>query len=321
MMRLGISLTEGYLIITTALIFLMGAATIYGLWAVQHTETPEEAQRVTIVNSRVRLGWWLVIVFATAWWFGQTALVILFAIISFFMLREFIALTPTKSSDHWVLVIAFYLVIPTQYALVCFDLTSYFTLFIPVYLFLMLPVLSAITNRDTELYLQRIAKVQWGLMTCVFCVSHAPAIATIDFSRFNSSGTLMLLFFLTVVFCTDIFTVLASAAFGGKILRGNRNKTMKGLTIGGIGAFLVGLSLYWLTPFRFYQVGLYSLSIVLSCFMGDVVINFVKRSLGVPSYEGELYIGRGILERLASLIFAAPVFYHLTILFFKFLKV
>lgn len=322
MMRLGISLQDGYLLILIGLIVLMGAGTIYGLWAAGRASTPENAFRLSIANARVRMGWWLVILFTLAWWWGHSSLVIIFGILSFFLLREFIALTPIKNSDHWVLVIAFYIVIPAQYALVYFNLMPYFTLLIPVYVFLLLPVIALLSN-DTERYLERVAKVQWGLMICVFCVSHAPAIATMDFarlSRYNSSGTLMLLFFLTVTFCADLFSVLASSALGGKPLKMNPNKTVKGITVGCLGAVLVGLSLFWLTPFRFYQVALYSVSIAGSCVLGDLVISSVKRSLGSKSWEGELYIGRGILERFAPLIFAAPVFYHLTILFFRLLK-
>lgn len=322
MMRLGIDLQQGYLIILTALIVLMAAATIYGLWAAGRAKTPEQTFRLAIANSRVRMGWWLVIIFTVAWGFGQTTLVVIFAILSFFLLREFIALTPIRPRDHWVLVLAFYLIIPAQYALVYFNLMPYFTLFIPVYVFLLLPVIAAIGN-DTDRFLERVAKVQWGLMICVFCVSHAPAIATLDFSgieRHNSSGALMLLFYLMVTFCADLFSVLASSALGGKTLRMDPHKTVKGISVGCFLAFLVGLSLFWLTPFRIYQVALYSLAIVLSCVMGDIVISAVKRSLGSKSWEGELYIGRGSLERFAPLIFSAPVFYHLTILFFRLLK-
>jgi len=130
----------------------------------------------------------------------------------------------------------------------------------------------------------------------------------------------MLLFYLTVTFCVDLFSVLASSAFKGKSLRTNPHKTVKGITVGSFGGFLVGLSLFWLTPFPFYQVVLFSFAIVLACVMGDIVISAVKRSLGSKSWEGELYIGRGSLERFAPLIFSAPVFYHLTILFFRLVK-
>ena len=318
MMRLGISLQEGYLIILAALIFLIGAGTIYGRWAEDRATTPVALKRLAIANSRVRLGWWLIIIFAMAWWTGMGGLVFVFAIFSFFLLREFIALTPIKHTDHWVLVIAFYLVIPAQYALVYFDLMPFFTLFIPVYLFLLLPCIATMSN-DTDRYLERVAKVQWGVMICVFCVSHAPAIATLDFHRYNSSGALMLLYFLLVVFCADLFSVLASSALGGRPLRMNPNKTRKGLSVGCAAAFLVGVALYWLTPFRLWQAALYAIAIVLAGCAGDLVISSVKRSLGSRSWESEMYIGRGILERFAPLTFAAPVFYHLSVLFFTLL--
>lgn len=314
MMRLGISLQEGYLIILAALIFLEGMGTIYGLWAQGRATSPEQSRRLAIANFRVRMGWWLIVVFTIAWWWGQASLVVVFAIFSFFLLREFIALTPIKHTDHWVLVIAFYIAIPVQYALVYFNLTQIFTLFIPIYLFLILPVIAAMSH-DTDRYLERVAKVQWGLMICVFCVSHAPAIATLDFGSHKTSGELMLLFFLIITFLADLFSVLMSSLLGGKAIAMNSNKSVKGITAGSAMAVVAGVALYWLTPFSILQTALYALAIVVSCLLGDMVITSVKRSLGSRGWEGELYIGRGILERFAPLTFAAPVFYHLTVLF------
>ena len=220
MMRLGISLQEGYLIILATLIVLQGAGTIYGLWAQGRAATPEAVRRLAVANSRVRMGWWLIIVFTVAWWWGMASLVVLFAIFSFFLLREFIALTPIRHTDHWVLVVAFYLAIPAQYALVYFNLTHVFTLFIPVYLFLLLPVLMSL-RPDNDRFLERVAKVQWGLMLSVYCISHAPALMNFDITRFGSSPSLLLLFYLLIVFLGDLFVVMASSYFGGKTLTGS----------------------------------------------------------------------------------------------------
>ena len=120
------------------------------------------------------------------------------------------------------------------------------------------------------------------------------------------------------MFLADLFSVLASSALGGKALKMNPNKTVKGLTVGSCLAVIAGIALYWLTPFSILQTALYALAIVLSCIMGDMVISSVKRSLGSKSWESEFYIGRGIIERLAPLTFAAPVFYHLTLIFQNF---
>ncbi len=317
MMRLGLTLQQGYLIILTSLVFLIGAGTIYGLWTEGKAKNEQALKRLAIANSRVRLGWWLIIIFAVAWWLGTGCLLILFAAFSFFLLREFIALTPIKHTDHWVLVIAFYLAIPIQYLLVYFKLMPYFTVFIPVYLFLLLPVIASLSH-DNDRYLERVAKVQWGVMVCVYCVSHAPALATLDLSHYGSSGAMLMLFFLLVSFCLDLFSVLASSMLRGLTFRMIPNKTGKGIAVGSLAALVVGVSLYWLTPFEAWQTALFTAAIILASIMGDIVINSIKKSLGNKGWESEMYIGRGVIERFAPLIFSAPVFYHLALIYLSF---
>ena len=314
-MRLGFTPNEAYLAILAGLVLLSAGSTAYGQWLARRATDQARAMRIRIVNSRVRASWSLIFVFTVAFALGQTALLVVFAFASFLALREFIALTPTKASDHWALVVAFYVAIPLQYAMISLDQYEIFTLFIPVYLFLILPIIMAL-KQDTERYLERVAKVQWGLMISVFCISHAPAIASLNLARYNATGPLLLLFFLLVVYISDLLEVMASALLGGTPLRSNQNKTRKGVLVGGVGAVLVGASLWWMTPFRFWQAILMSLAIVLAGFMGGMVITAVKRSLGARRWDTEIVLTRGALDRMDSLIFAAPAFYHLTVLFF-----
>ena len=210
-MRLGFTYQEAYIILLVGLSLLTAIGTGYGSWALHHSATPAHRNRLLAINSRVRMAWWLIVIFTIAFLFGHATLLILFALISFFLLREFIAITPTKPSDHYALVLAFYIAIPVQYLAIGFDQPTIFTLFIPVYLFLALPVLMAL-SRDTDRYLERVAKVQWGLMLCIFCVSHAPAIATLDLTRYNSTGPLLMLFYLLVIYVSDLSGVVASVA-------------------------------------------------------------------------------------------------------------
>ena len=303
-MRLGFTIQEAYGILLVGLALLAAAGTFYANWALNRSSDPEHRARLLAVNARVRMSWWLIVVFTIA-----------FALISFFLLREFIAITPTKPTDHNALVVAFYIAIPVQYALIGFDLSYFTTLFIPTYLFLALPVIMAMT-KDTERYLERVAKVQWGVMLCVFCVSHAPAIATLDLTRYNSSGPLLLLFFLLVVFVSDLASSIASS--GGKTLSFNSNRTIKGTLIGSFCGVLAGAAMFWITPFRAWQAVIMAVIIAASCVMGDLVINSVRHSMGATRLagEGDIYMTRGTLARLAPLTFAAPVFYHLTITFF-----
>lgn len=315
-MRLGLTLQETYLLILAVLLLLATFGTAYGQWALRRATSTEQIDRIRAVNSRVKTGWWLILIFTIAFWAGQTVLLVIFAIISFFTFREFVALTPTKPSDHWALVISFYVIIPVQYLLIGFDKNSLFTLFIPVYLFLLLPILMSV-RKDNDLFLDRVAKVQWGLMLSVYCVSHAPALMNFEIQRFGSSPSLLLLFFLLIVFLGDLFVVIASSYFGGKPLRDNPHKTVKGLLVGGLLAMLAGYALYWMTPFRSWQALVMSFAIVVSGLMGDIVISSVKRSLGSRFMDGDRYIGRGTLERLAPLMFAAPVYYHITQAYFR----
>ena len=183
-MRLGFTIQEAYLILFAGLSLLALIGTVYTGMTLRRNATGENQARLQAVSARVRLAWWLIAVFTIAFALGQTTLLIFFAFISFFLLREFIAITPTKPTDHYALVVAFYIAIPLQYLLIGFGLMNFMTLFIPTYLFLALPIIMAL-SRDSERYLERVAKVQWGIMLCVFCVSHAPAIATVDLTRYH----------------------------------------------------------------------------------------------------------------------------------------
>ena len=211
---MGLTLNETFLAIFCALAILSLVATGAGQWVTSRTMDTVRLTRLAIVNSRVRSSWSVLALFTVAFVIGPNALLVVFALASFFALREFVSLTPIKPSDHWALVVAFYLVIPAQYVLLGFGRTNLFAVFIPVYVFLLMPVVMAI-KQDTDLYLQRVAKVQWGLMISVYCVSHAPAIVMLPIRGYEDRGPLLLLFFLLVLFLTDLLQVIFSTLFGG----------------------------------------------------------------------------------------------------------
>jgi phosphatidate cytidylyltransferase len=306
-----LTLNETFLAVFCGLAIVSAVATGAGQWFAARTIDPERLKRLTLLNSRIRASWSLLAVFTVAFAIGPNALLVVFALASFFALREFVSLTPTKPSDHWALVFAFYLVIPVQYLLLSFGRTSLFTVFIPVYVFLLLPVIVAI-KQDTELYLQRVAKVQWGMMISVYCISHAPALTTLPIKGYEGRGPLLLLFFLLVLFLTDLLQIVASAALDGRPLRSNANKTGRGVLVGGAGGVVLGTLLWWMTPFGWWQAGMMSAVIVGAGFLGGVVLSSVKRSLGANEWDTDVVLTRGVLERLDALTFAAPVFWQLT---------
>jgi len=313
---MNLSLHETFFVVFTGLVLLFATATALGAWLATRTVDADKLAWIGQLNSRIRTSWLIVLLFAIGFALGGIALAVLFALASFLAFREFVALTPIRPSDHWALVIAFYLVIPIQYVLVAGGGYTIFTIFIPVYVFLLLPVVIAL-KQDTVDYLQRVAKVQWGLMISVYCVSHAPAIATLDLPGYAGRGALLVLYFLLVLQLSELLAVIASASFGRTPLQSNPNKSQEGVLIGGVAATIVGTALWWMTPFTWWQSALMSAAIVSAGFMGTLVLNSIKRNLGARDRAEEgVMLSRGVLDRLDALTFAAPVFFHLTLYFF-----
>lgn len=267
----------------------------------------------TVDNFNARVGaWWaMVALLALAFSSGTAGVTLLFFLVSFFALREFASLTYTRRGDHPALVAAFYLVLPLQYLLVGTGWYGLFTVFIPVYAFLLLPILSAL-GADSRHFLERTSKVQWGLMVCVFCISHVPALLTLPVEGFEGRQMLLIAYLVIVVQGSDVLQYI-----WGKLLGKHKvapelspSKTWEGL-IGGIGsAVALGTTLAWATPFNHWQAALMALLICLMGFFGGLVMSAIKRDRGVKDW-GTLIEGHGgMLDRVDSIIFAAPVFFH-----------
>jgi phosphatidate cytidylyltransferase len=306
-----LTLNETFLAVLAGLVGLSLVVTALGAWLSRRTNDAVKQQRLALVNSRLRASWSIVAVFSVAFAVGTTGLLVVFAVASFFALRNFVSLTPIRPADHWALVLAFYVVTPLQYVLIGVGQIGLFTVFIPVYVFLLLPVVMAL-KQDNERYLERVAKVQWGLMICVYCISHAPAIVQLSGPEFGQRGPLLLVYFLLVLYVADLAQVMASATLGGTPLKSDPTRTWAGVMVAATVAGLLGTVLWWMTPFRWWQATLMSLIVAAAGFMGSVVLTSVKKSLGARDWDTGIVGVRAVLDRLDALAFAAPVFFHLT---------
>ena len=274
--------------------------------------------RATVDNLYARIkAWWLMVaLFAIAFLFGKTVTLVLFALTSFYCLREFLSITPTRPEDHRAVAAAFYLFIPLQYWLIATDWQTMFTILIPVWAFLLLPLL-AVVKGETEDFLQRTARIQWALMLTVFCISHAPALLILRFDGFAQN--FMLLFFLiTIVQLSDVLQYVFGKLFGRHKVapRVSPAKTWEGLLGGGLSATAIGAALWWITPFSPLQAAAMALAIVVAGFCGGLVLSAIKRSLGAKDWGTMIEGHGGALDRMDSVSFAAPVFYHLANYFF-----
>lgn len=263
------------------------------------------------LNARINAWWVMVAVIGCAFALGYWAVILLFYGVSFYALREFLTLMPTRRSDYPALVAAFYFVLPMQYLLIGIGWYGLFSIFIPVYVFLLLPILASLGG-DSKHFLERASKVQWALMLAVFCISFVPALLTLDIASYEGRNLLLIAFLVIVVQLSDVLQYVCGKLMGKRKIAPNLSpsKTLEGFVGGVTLATLIGGALWWITPFTFWQALLIALMINILGFFGGLVMSAIKRDRGVKDWGHMIEGHGGMLDRLDSVCFAAPVFFH-----------
>ncbi len=281
-------------------------------WLLKLRAGPGPHSVIDNLNARINAWWAMVAVIGFAFLFGNIGVVVLFYCVSFYALREFMTLTPTRRSDYPALVAAFYFALPMQYLLIGIGWYGLFAIFIPVYVFLLLPILSSLGG-DTTRFLERTSKVQWGLMIAVYCISTVPALLTLEIAGYESRNLLLIAWLVIVVQISDVLQYVCGKLAGKRKIAPNLSpsKTVEGFFGGVALATLVGASLYWITPFAFWQAALFALLVCLLGFAGGLVMSAIKRDRGVKDWGHMIEGHGGMLDRLDSVCFAAPVFFHM----------
>src|SRR5205823_12909933 len=202
-----------------------------------------------------------------------------------FPLREFMSPTYPRRGDHDALATSFFIVLPLQYWFVWSGWYGLYSIFIPVYAFLVLPILSALSG-DTMRFLERAAKVQWGLMVCVFCISHVPALLTLDIPGFEGRNLLLIVFLVLVAQSSDVLQYVWGKLCGRhKVAPAvSPSKTWEGLVGGVTSATMLGAALSWITPFETWQAALMALTITTMGFFGGLVMSAIKRACGAKDW-------------------------------------
>ena len=251
--------------------------------------------------------------FWLAWISGPVGSTVFFGLFSFLALREFITLQYTRRSDHRTLILAFFAVLPLQYVIVATQHFDLFTVFIPVYVFFAVPVVSALAG-DPERFLERNAKIQWGIVVCVYGLSHAPALLLLEFRRYEGRGAFLLFFLVLVVGVAQVVQELASRRLRRRPVARHisRSFSVRAWLIGTFVAAWVGAALYWITPFKAGQALTMAFIAAGAGTLGEFVMKALKRDAGVQSWGTRSSVpgAVGLLDRVAPLCFAAPVFFH-----------
>lgn len=303
--------------LAAVLLVVLGLATGIAQWVKIRAEVVNPAVLRTFML-RLR-AWWLMMSVVTATFLlPDWATVILFGFVSFWALREFITLTPTRIADHRALFWVFFFFTPLQYLLVALRRDALYEVVLPVYAVLFVPARIAMAG-DYRRFLERTAKIQCGLMVCVYCLSYAPALLNLRLASPQQNRELFF-FFLLVVQLGDVMEYVWDKFLGRRVIAPaiSRTKTWEGFLGGAASTTLLGAALWWATPFsQPWQAGGMSLLAVVMGYAGGLTMSAIKRDRGVRDY-GTLIEGHGgILDRLDSTCFAAPVVYHVTEAFFQ----
>lgn len=315
------------IVLTLFVIGLLFVLLLIGRVLKRQPESKFDQDVIRLFNKQVTSWLMICVVLLVALLLNKVVTVMLFGIVSFWALREFITMTPTRRGDHRTLFWVFLGFTPLQYVLVAYGLYDYYTIVIPVYASLFIPARIAFTS-DHKRFLERTAKIQFGLLICVYALSHAAALVNLQLNTWDSLQQAYvpwdgkpagLLFFLIVVVQFSEMLHFFWDRIAGKHLIAatiDQAKSWEGLIGAGVCAAIFGsllqLTFNNLTPFSWYAAGLMSLLISVMASSGSMTMAAIKRDRGIGTY-GTLVTGHlGVLDRIDAVCFAAPIFFHVT---------
>jgi len=281
--------------------------------------------------------WWLMFaILISGMFLHRVGTIVLFGLVSFWAFREFITMAPTRRGDHRALFWSLVVFTPLQYVLIGLsqsgltyrtgeeiDFYSIYSVMIPVYASLFIPARIAVAG-DHKRFLERSAQIQSGLLICVYCLSFAPALLDLDLRRtdgssWDGSRAGLLFFFVLISQLSDVLQWSWGRIRSNRVIAQeiSSTRTWDGLLGGSLSAGIFGALLYWVTPFTPWESACMAIVVSILGFAGGITMSAIKRDRGVHDY-GTLVMGHaGVLDRIDSLCFSAPVFYHLTRFFFS----
>lgn len=299
-------------LMAAGILVLLLAMSMLGAWLKLRVADGNPHSLIDNLNIRIQAWWVMSITIGLALLAGRIGVIVLFAFVSFTALREFLTIAPTRRGDHQALVMAFFVVLPFQYFLIGVEWYGMYSVFIPAYAFLFLPILSAVKS-DARSFMERTGTIQWGLMITVYCISHVPALLNLRIPGYGGRNVFLIVFLVLIVQSGDILHHVCSRYFGQRQIAPlvSPNKTVEGFVGGIAAAVALGMLLSWMTPFSVIEAALVSLAATLMGFFGGLVLSAMKRDRGVKDWGMMVEGYGGMLDRVASVCFAAPVYFHI----------
>ena len=268
-------------------------------------------------NAQIAAWWKMCVVLVLSLVLGRIGSLVLFGMLSFLAMREYLTLVPTRRGDHRTLFWSFFVIMPLQYCVLGFHWYVLLAIMIPVLACVFIPTSIAIAG-DTAHFLERAAKIQFGLMVCGYCLSHAAALLQLKIPGFEGHPARLLVYLGIVDQMNDLLQYVWGKLIGRHKIawRVSPEKTWEGSLGGLVSATALGTLLWWATPFTPLESAGMSFIICILGFAGSVVMSAIKRDIGIKDFGAVIERREGILDRIDSLCFAAPIFFHLVRYYF-----
>jgi phosphatidate cytidylyltransferase len=324
-------------VLLAVILAVLGIATIVGLILSRRERIGVESAIIRRFNRKLTVWWMMAVIFLLGFLLHRIGVVVLFGLVSFWALREYITMTPTRRGDHRTLFWVFFIFTPLQYILIGLgsdpperlggasgiDYYDFYSIMIPVYASLFIPARAAIAG-DYKRFLERSAKIQYGLLICVYALSYAPALLDLNLVRtdgsvWQGSQVSVLVFFVLIAQLASVFERAWGRMAGRLVIaeKINASRTWEGFLGSMVTTGLVAAALSWATPFYPWEAGILGAVVTVMACAGTMTMSAIKRDRGVTD-TGTLVQGHaGLLDQIDNICFAAPVFYHLTRFFWS----
>jgi phosphatidate cytidylyltransferase len=323
------------IILASVVLGVLAAASLIARYLNQQSQSSINPALVQRFVHRLWAWWLMFAILISGMFLHRIGTIVLFGLVSFWAFREFITMTPTRRGDHRALFWSLVVFTPLQYVLIGLsqsglafrgkpiDFYAIYSVMIPVYGSLFIPARIAIAG-DHKRFLERSAQIQSGLLICVYCLSFAPALLDLKLMKtdgvaWNGSPAGLLFFFVLISQVSDVLQWCWGRIRNNRIIAKDisSTRTWDGLLGGSLSSGIFGALLYWVTPFSPWQSACMAIVVAVMGFAGGLTMSAIKRDRGVRDY-GTLVMGHaGVLDRIDSLCFSAPIFYHLTRFFFS----
>jgi len=294
-----------YVMLAVAGLLVLASLVVYGLKVINHDKDYTELQQ------RVTSWWWMIGLLFVFLLLGGNYIIAFFGFVSFLALKEFFSILPTRQADRNVLFWA-YLSIPLQYYWVSIGWYGMFIIFIPIYMFLFIPM-RMVLKGEVDGFIKAAGIIQWSVMLSVFSLSHIAYLLVLPVQNNLAGGAGLVLYLLFMTQLNDVSQYVWGKLFGKHkiIAKVSPNKTVEGFVGSLVTITLVSSVLApYLTPLNMMEGIVAGLIISSAGFIGDVVISSVKRDLKIKD-SGSMIPGHGgVLDRMDSLLYTAPLFFH-----------